>query len=338
MVMDLFQLTRKLVDIESITGNERAAGDFLADCLTPLADRFGGSVERMEVEPGRFNVLALWGEPRLTFSTHYDTVPPHIPSSEDADRIWGRGSCDAKGILAAMVHAAAGLLEEGIRGIALLFVVGEEKNSAGARAASRQSRGSRFLINGEPTGNQLALGCKGALRYEITTAGKMAHSAYPELGESAIEKLLDVLQELRGLALPSDPVLGRSTMNIGTISGGRAPNVIPDAAAAEVMFRLVSDAAPLRQAVARITEGRALAREVLHIPPLRLRAVGGFPTTVVAYTTDIPEFGGAWGEPFLVGPGSILVAHTSEEYIEKKQLAEAVQIYQALAKRLLGGG
>jgi acetylornithine deacetylase len=274
----------------------------------------------------------------VTFSTHYDTVPPHVPSGEDEDRIWGRGSCDAKGILAAMVHAAAGLLEADIRGIALLFVVGEEKNSAGARAAARQGRGSQFLINGEPTENKLAVGCKGALRYEISTIGKMAHSAYPELGESAIEKLLDVLQELRQLPLPEDPVLGRSTMNIGTIAGGRAPNVIPDAASAEVMFRLVADAAPLKQAVRRITEGRATAREVLHIPPLRLRGVDGFPSTVVAFTTDIPEFGGAWGEPLLVGPGSILVAHTSEEYVAKQQLSEAVQVYQALAKRLLGHG
>jgi len=338
MVMDLFELTRRLVGIESITGNECAAGEYLLECLRPLAERFGGRLEPMEVEPGRFNVLATWGEPRLTFSTHYDTVPPHIPPREDENRIWGRGSCDAKGIAAAMIHAAAALLEEGVRGIALLFVVGEEKNSAGARAAARQGCGSKFLINGEPTENRLALGCKGALRYEITATGKMAHSAYPELGESAIEKLLDVLQELRRLPLPRDPVLGAGTLNIGTISGGRAPNVIPDLAAAEVMFRLVSDAAPLREAVRKACEGRAAAREVLHIPPLRMRAVEGFPTTVVAFTTDIPEFGGAWGEPFLLGPGSIHVAHTSEEYVEKRQLVEAVQAYQSLARRLLAGG
>jgi len=338
IVMDLFQLTRSLIDIESITRNEGPAGEFLMEQLAPLVSRHGGALERMDVEEGRFNVLAFWGEPRVTFSTHMDTVPPHIPSSEDGQRIWGRGACDAKGIIAGMIHAAAGLLEEGARGIALLFVVGEEKNSAGAREAARHPRGSRYLINGEPTENKLALGSKGALRFEITASGKMAHSAYPELGESAIDKLLDVLQDVRSLPLPSDPVLGPGSLNIGTIAGGRAPNVIPDSASAELMFRLVGEAGPLRKAVYDAARGRAVAREVLCIPPLRLGAVEGFDSTVVAFTTDIPEFGGAWGEPFLVGPGSIHVAHTSEEHIEKRQLLEAVQVYQALARRLLAGG
>jgi acetylornithine deacetylase len=333
--MDLFELTRRLIDIESITGNEKEAGEFLLAYLSDIARRHQGRVERMEAEADRFNVFAHWGEPVVTLSTHMDTVPPHIPSREDEGRIWGRGSCDAKGIIASMIHAVERLLESGVCNIGLLFVVGEEKNSAGALAAARNPRGSRYLINGEPSDNKLALGSKGALRYEIEAGGKMAHSAYPELGESAIDKLLDVLQDVRAIPLPVDPLLGSSTVNIGTISGGRAPNVVADSAFAEVMIRLVGDPAPIRRAVARAAEGRANVREVMSIPAVRLGKLKGFDTTVVAYTTDIPEFGGAWGKPFLLGPGSIHVAHTLEEHVPKRQLAEAVEVYQRMVSQLL---
>jgi acetylornithine deacetylase len=336
-MMDLFQLTRTLIDIESITKNELAVGEFLLSHLSSLAERHQGRVERMDVEPGRFNVFAHWGDPLVTLSTHLDTVPPHVPSREDAERIWGRGACDAKGIIASMIHAAMALLDAGVRDFGLLFVVGEEKDSSGARAAARNPRGSRYLINGEPSENKLALGSKGALRYEICASGKMAHSAYPELGDSAIDKLLDVLEELRRVPLPSHPTLGRGTLNIGTIAGGRAPNVVPDAACAEVMFRLVDDPAPLREAVARAVAGRATAREVVCIPAVRLAAIEGIETTVVAYTSDIPEFAGAWGEPYMLGPGSIHVAHTLDEHVEKRQLIDAVQIYQTMVRRLLTG-
>ncbi|MCS7041943.1 MAG: M20/M25/M40 family metallo-hydrolase [Bryobacteraceae bacterium] len=328
-------MTRSLVDIESITGNEEQIGDYLHALLGGLAARFGGTVEKMEVEPRRNNILACFGQPVVTLSTHLDTVPPFIPSREDDEFIWGRGACDVKGIIAAMICAAGRLLEGGVRNFALLFVVGEEKNSAGAFHAARHPRGSRFLINGEPTENRLAVGSKGALRYEIRATGRMAHSAYPELGESAIEKLLDALARIRAIPLPEDPVLGRSTLNIGQISGGRAPNVIPDFAEAALMFRLVGDPAPLREAVARAVEGLAEAREILCIPALKLGAMDGFETTVVAFTTDIPAFGGAWGEPYLIGPGSIHVAHTSEERVPKAHLVEAISIYETMVKRLL---
>jgi acetylornithine deacetylase len=264
-----------------------------------------------------------------------DVVPPWFASREDGDYIYGRGACDAKGIAAAMIKAVEQLLSEGRRGLGLLFVVGEERNSAGAFAAGRCGRGARFLINGEPTENQLALGSKGALRYEIVARGRMAHSAYPELGESAIDKLLDVLEQVRRIPLPDDAVLGRSTLNIGTIAGGRAPNVIPDEARAEIMLRLVGDAAPLRTAVQRAAAGRAEAREVLMIPALHLNSLDDLPTTIVSFTTDIPAFGKAWGEPFLIGPGSIHVAHTLEEKVPKRQLTDAVRIYADMAKRLL---
>ncbi|MBA0084059.1 MAG: peptidase dimerization domain-containing protein, partial [Acidobacteria bacterium Pan2503] len=210
-----------------------------------------------------------------------------------------------------------------------MMVYGRQKN---------RIAGFSDMINGEPTENQLALGSKGALRYEITAKGKLAHSAYPELGHSAIHTLLDVLEEIRGIALPEDPLLGPSTLNIGTISGGRAPNVVADQAEAEVMFRTVGDPSALRQAVASAAAGRAEAREVLHTPAIRLNMLGGLPTTVVAFTTDIPTFNGAWGEPFLIGPGSIHVAHTAEERVAKKELSDAVEIYTRMTTELLATG
>ena len=331
--MRLFELTRRLVDIESITGNEKNAGEYLYDYLRPLAGRHSGSLERMEVEPDRFNVFAFWGRPDVVLSTHMDTVPPFLPSREDEEFIWGRGSCDAKGIIASMIAAAEALLAEGRRDIGLLFVVGEERNSAGARAANAQPRGTRFLINGEPTENKLALGSKGALRLEVEAHGRMAHSAYPELGESAIEKLLDALARLRSFEWPADPVLGESTCNIGTISGGRAPNVIPDLAAAEVMIRLVNSDEDLKRRVIAALGDRVSTRVVLEAPPVHLSTAAGIDTTVVKFTTDIPELT-QWGQPLLLGPGTIHVAHTEHERVPKRQLEEAVRLYQHLVKEL----
>jgi acetylornithine deacetylase len=334
--MHVFELTRALIDIESISGNEEAVGDFVFQHLSEMAARHGGTVERMDVEPRRFNVLAVFGErPVVTLSTHMDTVPPFFASSEDDEFIHGRGACDVKDIIAAMMCAAEELLAAGVRDFGLLFVVGEERNSAGAYHAAKHPRGSKYLINGEPTSNRLALGSKGALRYELVARGRMAHSAYPELGESAIEKLLDALARVRAIALPVDPVLGPSTLNIGLISGGRAPNVIADQAEASLMFRLVGDPAPIREGVRAACEGLVEAREILCIPALHMGAVEGFPTTVVAYTTDIPAFGGQWGTPFLLGPGSIHVAHTSEERVPKSELLESVTLYRTLVERLL---
>ena len=338
MTMNLFELTRALVDIESITNNEKQAGDFLFAHLSALASRYGGHVERIAAAPGRDNILATWGQPVVTLSTHMDTVPPFFGSSEDDEFLWGRGSCDAKGIIAAMICAVEQLLDAGTQNLALLFVVGEERNSAGAKAAAAVPRGSRFLINGEPTENHLALGCKGALRYEITARGKLAHSAYPQLGHSAIHALLDVLTDIRKIPLPMDALLGPSTLNIGTVSGGRAPNVVADEARAEIMFRTVGDPAALRGVVAAAVKGRAEAREVLHTPAIRLSGFDGLPTTTVAFTTDIPTLGEAWGKPFLIGPGSIHVAHTAEERIAKSQLSEAVEIYARMVRQLLKQG
>ena len=332
--MHVFDLTRELIDIPSITPEEEQVGLYLYAYLSRLAATYSGVVEKHEVEPKRWNVFAYFDHPVVTLSTHMDTVPPYVASRVDDEFIWGRGACDTKGIIASMITAAERLLEKGVRDFGLLFVVGEERNSAGANYAAQHPRGSKFLINGEPTENQLALGSKGALRYELVARGRMAHSAYPELGDSAINKLLDALDSVRRVKLPVDDVLGPSTLNIGTIHGGRAPNVIPDEARAEIFIRLVGDSTSTRKALEDAAGNNVELNFVLEIPAIRLTAVGGLATTVVAYTTDIPAFLGAWGQPLLFGPGTIRVAHTLDERVPKQQLLEAVEIYQKMVIEL----
>ena len=334
--MNLFALTRALIDIDSTTGREREVGELLFRHLEDLAGRFdGGAVERMPVEGDRFNVFAAWGEPAVVLSTHMDTVPPFFPSSEDDEFIHGRGACDTKGGIAAMLQAARELLEEGVRGFGLLFVVGEETDSLGAQMANRHPRGSRYLINGEPTENRLALGSKGYLYIRIEAAGRAAHSAYPELGESAIDRLLDVLARLRALPLPTDPVLGETTLNVGTLAGGRAANVVADQARAEVTVRTVGPAGDLKRRISEAVHAVPGARiaEIRETPAVQLGSLPGFATTVVKYTTDIPRLG-AWGEPFLLGPGSIHVAHTPEEKVAKQDLLDAARHYGDMVRQL----
>jgi len=329
--MDLVAFTRKLIDIESITGNEAAVGEAL---YTELC-RLGYQARKMPVEGTRFNVLATSPEeahPAIVFSTHMDTVPPFIPSSETDDRVNGRGACDAKGIIAVQIAAAEKLRSEGLH-VGLLFVVGEERDSQGAKAANAEPVGAKFLVNGEPTENRIALASKGTLRAEIVARGKMAHSAYPELGESAIDKLLEALRKVRAISLPDLVGVGPCTLNIGMIEGGRAPNVIPDHARAELLFRLIGPTDELRQQVREAVSGLAEANFYLEIPFMRFRTVDGLPTMVAAFTTDIPALTN-WGEPLLIGPGSIHVAHTDSEYVEKKQLTDAVELYCEIARKL----
>ena len=338
--MHVFELTKTLIDIPSVTPEETRVGTFLYQYLERLTAQYDGQLKRVTVEPGRDNIQAVFGQPVVTLSTHMDTVPPFISAHEDDDNIWGRGACDTKGIIASMLVAAEKLLATGVRNFGLLFVVGEERNSAGAYHASahfdQYLPGSRFIVNGEPTSNLLALGSKGALRYEVIAHGRMAHSAYPELGDSAINKLLDALADIRKIELPSDDILGPSTLNIGIIQGGRAPNVIPDEARAELFVRLVCDAGPTRSAfqALRLKHPGVEINQVLEIPALRMAAVPGLPTTVVAYTTDIPAFAGKWGQPLLFGPGTIHVAHTLDERVPKKELLAAVEIYQTIVRQL----
>jgi acetylornithine deacetylase len=331
--MEPVTLTRELVDIESITGNEAAVGNYLYAELC----RLGYHARKMAVEADRFNVYATTAEepePAVVFSTHMDTVPPFIPSSEDTRRIYGRGSCDAKGIVAAQIAAAERLRLEKVY-VGLLFVVGEERDSLGAQVANDHPAGSRFLVNGEPTENRIALVSKGTLRVEVTATGRMAHSAYPELGESAIDKLIAALGRLRAMPLPSDPGVGACTLNIGLIEGGRAPNVIPDYAHADLLYRLIGPSDDLRRQIAATAGDQVRVTFPLELPFLRLRTVDGLPTMIAAFTTDIPKLTN-WGEPLLIGPGSIHVAHTEGEYIEKHQLHQAVDLYCRIAKQLLG--
>jgi acetylornithine deacetylase len=330
--MDVVAFTRQLVDIESVTGNEGPVGDFLRRELS----RLGFQAKKLPVEGVRGNVYATAPEqprPEIVFSTHMDTVPPFIPSREDTDRVYGRGACDAKGIIAAQVAAADRLRHDGIHA-GLLFLVGEEKDSLGAKVANQQSHGSKFLINGEPTENRIASASKGTLRVEIIAQGKMAHSAYPELGESAIDKLLEALNRLRAIRLPTEEGVGPCTLNIGVIEGGRAPNVIPDFARAQLLYRLVGPSEALKREIITAVGDLVKVEFTLESPLARLRTLDGLPTMVAAFTTDIPWLSN-WGQPLLVGPGSIHVAHTEGEYVEKKQLAEAVDLYCAIAKKSL---
>jgi acetylornithine deacetylase len=342
MAIDPIQLTRQLVNIESTTYCEGLAGAFLHEYLT--TQRY--AVERMPVAqpdhaitPGagngeRFNVYAaLPGvTPDVVLSTHMDTVPPFFGCTEDDEFLYGRGACDAKGIIAAQVAAADRLRESGIK-IGLLFVVGEERDSAGAIVANKSPKGSKFLINGEPTDSRLALASKGALRIELRAKGRMAHSAYPELGESAIDKLVEALHDILAMPLPVEPEIGPSTLNVGLISGGYAPNVIADKAEAHILIRTVGPAEEIRRSVIALVGDRADVVFSLDLPFIRMRKVGNLPTMIAKFTTDIPALT-AWGEPLLLGPGSIHVAHTPHEKIAKKELLEAVDLYVEVATNL----
>jgi acetylornithine deacetylase len=333
-VTDIVALTRALVDIDSTTGREGAAARWLGDYLRA----HGWSVLEQRVDATRFNVLATpAGDTAgaVTLSTHIDCVPPFFPSRLEGDRLYGRGACDAKGILAAQVAAADRLRRAGETRISLVFVVGEERGSDGARVANEAAtdHASRFLIDGEPTDNRLGVATRGILRLKLRATGRAAHSSFPELGESAIDKLIDSLVDLRSVPLPEDPVLGRTHYSIGLITGGVAPNVVSPSAEAEVMFRTVCDAADVRRAVAAL-ERRVTIEHVLEVPPVRLTTVPGFDTAVFPYTTDIP-FLPRWGAPLLFGPGSIHVAHTADEYVSVAELHAAADHYVTLARSLL---
>ncbi|HEU0176020.1 MAG TPA: M20/M25/M40 family metallo-hydrolase [Blastocatellia bacterium] len=333
--MDIFRLTRELIEIESTSWNEGAAGRWLRDYLANA----GFEVTTQTVTDDRINVYARVGDPVVTFSSHMDTVPPFIGFSEDEENIYGRGACDAKGVIASQVFAAKRLKDEGVTNIGMLYLVGEEDGSDGAKAANSIPNRNRFLINGEPTESRQAVATKGALRVVIETKGRTAHSAYPELGESAIEKLIDVLYDIRRHDWPVDAELGPTTYNIGTISGGRKPNVVPDFASSEVMFRVVTGLDEVFRMVTEVVGDRAEVKRGFTVPIVRTRPVEGMeiPRSVVRFATDIPYLT-KWGDPLLFGPGSIHDAHTSHEYIAKQDLLDAVETYAQMARALLSDG
>ena len=331
--MNVFELTRKLISIPSISGDEKAVAEFLANYLTEA----GFEVELQEAVESRPNVYARRGDPEVVLSTHTDTVPPYVEFREDDEFIYGRGACDTKGIIAAMLKAAEALVESNVTDFGLLFVVGEEAGSVGARVANAIPNRSRYLINGEPTESKLALGSKGALRVVLKARGRAAHSAYPEMGESAIEKLLDVLDDLRGVELPCDETLGASTMNIGMINGGVAANVIPPDAEAELLFRVVTSNDSLKRIIEGVAGSRVEVEYTFGCDPVFTEKLEGFETVVVAFTTDIPALSN-WGKPLLFGPGSILDAHTAGEKISKRELVSAVDVYRRMVINLKATG
>ena len=333
MKISLFDLAKSLMSVPSTSGEEEAVGFFLRDYLESL----GWTVELQAVSENQNNVIAYLNEtPRVWFSTHMDTVPPFIAPTEDEEKIYGRGSCDAKGIIAAQITAAELLRKEGIEDIGLLYTVEEERASTGAKAANLHPLAAKceYMINGEPTDNDLATGSKGSFRLKIKTSGKAAHSAYPEMGDSAIETLLDILNEIRNTEFPSDDFFGDTTVNVGTIGGGVALNVVPPKAEAGLLIRLTTKREPIQKALENIVRGRAEIEVLSCSEPVRMLEVDGFKQKVVRFTTDIPHLPN-WGQPLLLGPGSILVAHTKDEFVLKKDLEDVVELYVNLVKKLL---
>ena len=328
---DPVALARTLIDIDSTTGREAEVGAVLARVLAQL----GYQVSEQPISGGRFNVYArLATPPEVVFSTHFDCVPPFFPSREERGLLFGRGACDAKGILAAQVAAAESLRAAGETRIALLFVAGEERGSDGAQVANQHAPdGVRFLIDGEPTDNRLGAATRGILRVRLNAEGRAAHSSFPELGESAIDKLLDALMVLRGVTLPDDPLLGRTHYTVGLIEGGVAPNVVSPHASAEVMFRTVASGAAVFEAL-HVLRSLVSVEKVLDVPPVRMHTLEGFDTAVFPYTTDVPLLT-RWGKPLLAGPGSIHVAHTDEEHLAIDELTAAVDLYESLVRQLL---
>ena len=332
--LEVCALGRALVDIPSVSGDEGEIAAYMASYL----ERLGYRVELQEAAPGRSNVIARDGAPpRVVFASHLDTVPPFVPSSEDADFLYGRGACDAKGIVAAQVAAAQRLRADGHKGLGLLYVVDEEAGSLGAKVANgHAAAGSvRYAVIGEPTDNRLARGCMGSLRLSLATAGIAAHSAYPERGSSAVLALLDVLADVRGVEWPTDPFFGVTTCNIGTIAGGTRANVVPAEARAELHFRVAVPSEEVRRKLEQVVRGRASIEVHTVTEPVRLTELAGFETCVVRYTTDAPHLS-RWGSALVFGPGSILEAHTDHEKLPKAELYEAVDAYVRLGRTLLG--
>ncbi len=326
---DVVELARALIDIPSVTGDEERVGRFLHERLKAS----GWDCRLQEAAPKRFNVAARRGHPKIVLTTHIDTVPPFFPSREDDTHLYGRGSCDAKGIAAAMVRAAEDLVAEGVSDLGLLFVVGEETDSAGAAKALELGWECDFLIDGEPTDNHLAIGHKGVVQARVAAHGKAAHSAYPEQGRSAIDALVDVLVDLRRIEWPESPDLGVSHLNVGRVSGGRAANVIADQAEALLLIRSVAPSQEYVRLLGETVGDRARLEILKTTEPQRMETVEGFAAKSVAFGTDIPVLR-RLGRPLLFGPGSILDAHTADEKVSKRELRDAVRLYAKLTRAL----
>ncbi|PYS51138.1 MAG: peptidase dimerization protein [Acidobacteria bacterium] len=330
--MNLFEMTRQLMSIPSVTGTEGEVGRFLSSHLTGLGYR----VNQQNVAAGRFNVLAFADHPRVVLCTHMDTVPPILPVREDDEYLYGRGACDTKGIIAAMLEAGAGLRRDGVANVGYLFVVGEETDSAGAKAANALKWNSEYVVVGEPTENRLARAQKGAVAANVSVTGRAAHSGYPEAGVSAIDNLWKVLSECQSADWGNDSVLGKGTLNVGVFNGGERPNIVPAHATASVMIRTIESRSAVEERMRRIVGNRASLEIIAGSDPQMMHVVDGFPTTVVSFGSDVPYLGNL-GKRLLAGPGSILDAHTADEKIRKAELMQGVDLYERLVKKLLAG-
>jgi acetylornithine deacetylase len=321
------------MSIPSVTGTERELGEFLVSHLATLNYR----VERQSVTADRFNVMAFAGDARVMFCTHIDTVPPAppaIPIREDNEFLYGRGACDTKGIIAAMLEAGERLRRDGIVNFGYLFLVGEETDSIGAKTANTLKWNTEFVIVGEPTQNQLARAQKGTLMVKLNVAGRAAHSGYPEFGVSAIQNLFAVLKDCETADWGDDAVLGKGTFNTGVFHGGEAANIVPPHATASIMIRTVEPRPRVEEKMRRIVGNRATMEIVGASDPQITHVVDGFPTTVVSFGSDVPHLGNM-GKRLLIGPGSILDAHTIGEKISKSELMEGVNLYERLVRKLL---
>jgi acetylornithine deacetylase len=329
--MNPFELTKQLMHIPSVTGTEGDIGEFLTKHLSTLGYR----VERQSVTADRFNVFAFAGEGRVMFCTHIDTVPPPtVPIHEDDEFLYGRGACDTKGIIAAMLEAGDRLRHGGVTNFGYLFLVGEETDSIGARMANTLKWNSEYVVVGEPTQNQLARAQKGTLMVNLNATGKAAHSGYPDHGISAITGLWSVLQDCQAGDWGDDPILGKGSFNIGVFRGGEAANIIPPQASASIMIRTVKPRAQVEENMRRIVANRATMEVVGASDPQITHVVEGFPTTVVSFGSDVPHLGNM-GKRLLIGPGSILDAHTAGEKISKRELMEGADLYERLVRKLL---
>ena len=369
----------EMVDIESTSGRERAFADFLAERMAGPGRR----VETFEVETMAqdcpegcgipVNLMVSWGEPKVVFCTHLDTVPPYIAPSvevmEDGDmKIKGRGSCDAKGQIFAMWEACLELERRGCTDFALLLLAGEETGSFGAKAFSAMAlravtSGDWVVIVGEPTDNHMTSASKGTKSFEVTFKGEAFHSGYPQYGRSAVEMFNDFVNALRSIVFPKDEILGDTTWNIGRLSSDNPQNILSERLSCRVYFRTTFESdemvcnvmknmagpdAKLRFGRRRVQDGSDIvAKEVAPWQkymsvkafggdtPTVYQTLEGFPTKPVAFGSDAPQLK-CFGRKILCGPGSILVAHRDDEHVMLSDLKAAAASYVRMYTMLTG--